>query len=213
MWHKPGSSLVILSAILLLGACGEPATDDPSVAEPTNQASTADTSQVASPQPAAPTNVAAASTTSLSPPAVTLHELMRDVIEPNAQRIWRAVSYTATAGGVEETMPVNDMDWDGLHQSGIILLEASHGLTIPGREVGGAAYESVRQNFQYSADEIAERRIQSAEDWNAIALGMGDLVREVLSAIDRRDLFALTETGAELNQACEACHAAFWYRP
>jgi hypothetical protein len=114
---------------------------------------------------------------------------------------------------VEEIIPVNDMDWDGLRHSAATLLEVAHGLTLEGREVGGADYESVRQPFQYTAEEIAARRAADIEDWNAIAVGMGDLTRDVMATIERRDILALTETGAALNQACEACHATYWYRP
>jgi len=188
---------------LLLVACGEPQVAEPAPQEPVETPAAA---PVETPAPA--TSAAAAA----NPPPVSLHELMRDVIEPNAQRVWRSVSYIATPGGVEETMPVNDMDWEGLHQSAIILLESAHGLTLEGREIG-ADYDLVRQEFQYSAAEITELRTQNRDDWNAIAEGMLNMTREVLDAIDRRDIFALTETGANLNQACEACHAAYWYRP
>lgn len=186
---------------LLLVACGEP-----QVAEPEEPVETPPATSVGTPAPAT------SAATAANPPPVSLHELMRDVIEPNAQRVWRSVSYIATPGGVEETMPVNDMDWEGLHQSAIILLESAHGLTLEGREIG-ADYDLVRQDFQYSAAEITELRTQNRDDWNAIAEGMLNMTREVLDAIDRRDIFALTETGADLNRACEACHAAYWYRP
>jgi hypothetical protein len=197
-------------AALLLAACGEapesPApAPEPAADEPVAQSLQTDP---------APTNATAPQPQSApSVPAVTLHELMRDVIEPNAQRIWRAVSYTATAGGVEETMPVNDMDWDGLRHSATTLIEAAHGLTLEGRDVGGAAYDAVRLNYQYTAEEIAARQAGNPEDWNAIAIGMSDLTREIMATIERRDILALTETGAALNQACEACHASYWIKP
>jgi hypothetical protein len=199
----PIRTLTCIAALLLV-ACGEAPQpvelpEEPAVNDAAAQPPAAAAQQAPAAQP--------------STPAVSLHELMRDVIDPNAQRIWRAVSYTATEGGVEETIPVNDMDWDGLRHSAATLLEAAHGLTLDDRDVGGADYESVRQPFQYTAEEIVARRAANIEDWNAIAVGMGDLTREIMATIERRDILALTETGAALNQACEACHASYWYKP
>jgi hypothetical protein len=192
-------------AVLLLAACGEA----PQSAAPQQAAAPAETAQA---QVAAPPPVAEAAPQQREP-EVTLHALMRDVIEPNARRIWRSVSYTATEGGVQETIPVNDMDWDGLRQSATTLLEAAHGLTLEGRDVGGADYETVRLNYQYTAEEITARHADNVEDWNDIAIGMGELTRQVMASIERHDILALTETGAALNQACEACHASYWIKP
>jgi len=209
MMRKLRLAVFSVAACCLISACGESVNPGAVALAPEVDAAAPSIAEL----PSANGDVPTPTQTVLPPPSVTVHELMRDVIEPNAQRIWRAVSYTATAGGVEETMPINDMDWDGLHQSAIVLVEAGHGLTVENRDIGSAAYELVRQDFQYTGDEIAALRIQNSDDWNAIAVEMGVLAREVLDTIDRRDIFALTETGAELNQACEACHAAYWYRP
>ncbi|MDR2213795.1 MAG: hypothetical protein LBE21_09260 [Pseudomonadales bacterium] len=195
-------------AALFLSGCGA---ETPPNAEP--QANAADQAQ------AAPETVIAVEVeppplaAPRGGPSVTLQELMSDIIEPNAQRVWRAVSYTATENGIEETMPVHDMDWEGLHQSAITLIEAAHGLTLEGREVGGDAYEAIREDFQYTAEEITALRARNLDDWNEIAAGMEELTRETLAAIERRDILGLTETSAAINQACEICHAEYWYRP
>ncbi|MDR0780506.1 MAG: hypothetical protein LBF16_07400 [Pseudomonadales bacterium] len=205
-------ALLTAIAVLLLSACGEapPPAALPEALAANESNAAAQTQEVPSP----PADLAlSAAASQPAAPSVSLHELMRDVIGPNAQRVWRSVSYIATESGVQETMPVNDMDWDGLHQSVTILLEASHGLTLEGRDIGGAAYEAVRQNYQYTAAEIAERRARNLDDWNAIAVGMGDLARQIIAPIERRNILALTETGAALNQACETCHASYWLRP
>ncbi|HWK54945.1 MAG TPA: hypothetical protein VNR18_11280 [Hyphomicrobiales bacterium] len=194
--------LAVIAAILSLGACSEPA-------EPPSPSAAATPESV--PIPAVPPPPAA--TTPESAPDVTVQQLMRDVIEPNVQRLWRAVSYTVTQEGVNETMPISEMDWDGLRHSAVTLLEASHGLTLLERPVADAGYDDTRQAFQYTAAEIAQRRASNSADWLAISLGMRDLVRDTLEAVERHDIFALTESGAAINQACEACHASYWYHP
>lgn len=200
--HFSGPALV--AAALMLGACSEPAEPPtpPAAAPPASaQAPTPAPDAVVLPAPAAPVL------------EVTLQQLMRDVIDPNVQRLWRAVSYTVTPDGVNETMPVSEMDWDGLRHSAVTLLEASYGLTLLDRPVADAGYEDTRQDFQYTAAEIAQRRAGNSADWLAISIGMGDLVRDTLDAVERRDILALTESGAAINQACEACHASYWYHP
>jgi hypothetical protein len=34
---------------------------------------------------------------------------------------------------------------------------------------------------------------------------------KIVAAVDSRDTAALMELGGELDEACEACHTAFWY--
>jgi len=37
--------------------------------------------------------------------------------------------------------------------------------------------------------------------------------RTTLETIEEKDLLGLMETSAAINNACQGCHAEFWYRP
>jgi len=204
------SGLLFVPAICLV-ACSEPPANPPTgTVEQSPAPAVIAASQPGGPPPTAEQaepEIAGFNTT------ITMQQLMRSVIDPNAQNLWKAVSYVATLDGVEETMPVTDADWDALLQSAITLAESGNALLIQERPIAGADYDANRPAFQFSAAEIQARRSNGADNWNVIALGMQDLVLETLEAVQRRDIFALTDKGAAINEACEACHANFWYRP
>jgi len=197
----------VLGLIVLLASCSQ------GPEETREQVAVQDTAPPLAAIPASLPDTGTGSQAPLFSTAITLRQLMQSVIDPNAQALWTAVSYVATESGVKETMPVTDADWDALLQSAITLAESGNALLVADRPVADASYETERRAFQFSAAEIAERRVKGAENWDVIARGMQDLVLETLDAVQRRDIFALTEKGAVINEACEACHASFWYRP
>ena len=43
------------------------------------------------------------------------------------------------------------------------------------------------------------------------ARALQDAARETVVAIDKRSPDALLEAGGKVDEACEACHKAFWY--
>src|SRR5690606_5126827 len=55
----------------------------------------------------------------------TIEDLMTDTIAPNAESLWRAVSYVATDAGITETAPQSDEDWATLRDSANALIAAA----------------------------------------------------------------------------------------
>ncbi len=143
----------------------------------------------------------------------SIEDLMTSLVMPNAELLWNAVSYIATAQGVTETMPETDDDWTRLRASAITLIEAGNMLMVPGREILTNGGDPAAAGFLLAPDEIALLIADDFQSWQGYAQSMQESTRMTLQAIELRDIMGLTEWGAEINEACDACHAQYWYRP
>jgi hypothetical protein len=142
----------------------------------------------------------------------TVEDLMSQTVAPGAESLWRAVSYVATDEGLTETAPQSDADWNRLRDSANALIAAGDELLITEREILTNAYDPATASFQYSPNEIREMLTDDPEPWRNYARLLQERTRMTLQAIEFRDLMGLVEFGAQINEACEGCHAAYWYR-
>ena len=142
----------------------------------------------------------------------SIQDLMKFVIDPNVKIIWGAVSYVVTAEGTEETLPTTDADWAGLRSSALTLLEVGNTLMISGRKVGAENTSGTLSEFQLTTEEIAQLIRSEPELWISNVQNFQATVADTLSAIANKDIFAYGEIGASINNACDQCHADFWYR-
>ena len=175
-----------------------------------------------SPAPEASSNAAQQTVVDVAPeaaPAIvydtatTIEELMTAIVMPRAGHLWNAVSYVATAEGITETMPQTDEDWTALRNSAVTLIEAGNMLMIPGREILSSEFDPATANFQLTPDEITQLLADDPMPWQGYAQQLQEYTRTTLQAIELRDVMGLQEFGAEINEACEGCHATYWYRP
>lgn len=143
----------------------------------------------------------------------TVEDLMRHAVAPSAESLWRAVSYVATDAGITETAPQSDEDWNRLRDSANALIAAADELMITEREILTNAFDPATASFQYSPNEIRDMLTEDPEPWRNYARLLQDRTRMTLQAIEFRDLMGLVEFGAQINEACEGCHASYWYRP
>ena len=140
--------------------------------------------------------------------------LMNAIIQPSALELWQAVRYVVTAEGVEEDIhPQTDEDWFRLQASAIRLIEAGNALLIPGRVMDNAPLDPDYPDYQYRPEEIQALVESDAENWRAYIKQMQFFTRTTLETIEEKDLLGLMETSAAINNACQGCHAEFWYRP
>jgi hypothetical protein len=190
---KKNCFLTLALPVLILTAC----TQDP--AEPTALEQAPDTAAV---QNAAPEATGPA----------TVEELMTESIMPNVDRIWRAVSYIANAEGVTETAPETDDDWAQLRTSALELIAAGDELMNTNREILSGDFDQATTSFQYSPEEIKQLLTDNPEPWQNYIQEMQDSTRMTLQAIELKDVIGLQDFGARINQACEGCHADYWYR-
>ena len=140
----------------------------------------------------------------------SLQELMRDEVDASADAVWDAVSTNTTAGGVVEKRPRSDDEWNALRRHAVVLLEATNLLVLPGRRVAVKEFPSDGPGV-FSSHEIGVELGRRQQEFDAFALGLRTAGRRVLAAVDARDVDALLREGAEMDNACEACHRSFWY--
>jgi len=139
---------------------------------------------------------------------------MNAIIQPSALELWQAVRYVVTADGVEEDIrPQTDEDWFRLQASAISLIEVGNSLLIPGRVMDNESIDPDYPDYQYRPEEIQALVESDAENWRAYIKEMQFFTKNTLEAIEEKDLIGLMETGAAINNACQGCHAEFWYRP
>lgn len=160
----------------------------------------------------APAQSSPPSAQALPADAPTVEDLMTDTIAPGAESLWRAVSYVASEDGVTETSPQSDDDWNRLRDSANALIAAGDELLVTERGILTNAFDPATVTFQYSPDEIRRMLAEDPEPWRNYARQLQETTRMTLQAIEFRDVMGLVEFGAQINEACEGCHAAYWYR-
>ena len=64
-------------------------------------------------------------------PAVSVKELMRDMLDPAADNIFDAVKVVSTKGRTVETIPKTDEDWERIRIGAVTLAEGVYLLKIP----------------------------------------------------------------------------------
>ncbi len=142
-------------------------------------------------------------------PIATVRDLMDGQIDPAADALWDAVAYVASDQGIEDRRPRTAADWQALRSQALVLIEATNLLAIPGRRV--AAVDGPAGPGELRPAEI-RRRIESGR---TAFVQYAGLLRaaglKALAAIDAEDPQALLEAGGVIDEACEACHVAYWY--
>ena len=144
---------------------------------------------------------------------VSVRELMRDMIDPLADNIFDAVWWDTTAKGSVEHRPRTDADWEKIRigavtiAEGIYLLKVPRPFTPPG---------DVNNSVGANAPELSPTEIQAKLDqdpvlWDAKIEAVRNVARATLDAVNRKDVAAVFQAGADLDEACENCHLEYWY--
>ena len=141
----------------------------------------------------------------------TIRTLMNTEIQRHADTLWKAVRYVVNENGVEEDIaPQTDADWQRLADSALALMAAGDALLAPNLQADPAPPDAA---FKYSGAEIQELIALNPEPWRYYVEEMQFATNATLETVVNRDLIGLMETGATINNACNGCHAEFWYRP
>ena len=145
-------------------------------------------------------------------PASTVQDLMQALVDPSADGIWDAVSTTVTSKGIEEKKPQSDQDWDALRIHALRIIAGASLLQEPGIKVvyGNIKIEDTRSGYLHEND-IAAAITKNPEGFKVAAEGLKNTAKDVLLAVQNRDIQHLIKAGGELDAACEQCHSAFWY--
>ena len=83
---------------------------------------------------------------------------------------------------------------------------------MPGRRVAPPGAEGEFPEYEFTPEEVEAILANDRASWIGFANQLQDSALEILDAVNNRDTEKLTEWGAYLDEACEACHSVYWYR-
>ena len=146
-------------------------------------------------------------------PVVSVKELMQNMIDPVADNIFDAVWWDSTAKGVVEHRPRTDDDWDKVKTGAVSLAEGIYLLKVP-RLL--APVGDVNNSVGLHPPELSPIQIRAKIDkdpvlWIAKIQALRNVSLEILDVVKKKDVDALWQAGADLDEACEACHLEYWY--
>lgn len=144
-------------------------------------------------------------------PTASIQEIMNSIVDTNADEVWNSVATIATKEGVEERSPKTDEEWLKVRRHAITLLEASNLLIVEGRRVAHPGSSTSSVPAEASAEKIQEDINTHRAEFIAHANALHSATKEAIAAIDAKNTEELVRTGGKIDQACESCHARFWY--
>lgn len=115
----------------------------------------------------------------------TLHDVMHDLVIPNAEAVWESVGTIATVGKVEEIAPRNDEEWQAVERAATALTEAGNLLMMEGRA-------------------------KDQGKWVEHCRKMREAGAAIHRAAKERSAARVFEAGGQLFESCQGCH--FDYR-
>jgi hypothetical protein len=142
-------------------------------------------------------------------PTATIRELMDDLVDPSADGLWGSVGIVRTKSTTIRRQPRTGDQWVAVRAQAMTLVESANLLIIGPRHA--APEGTTAGEDELSPPEIDERIAANRAAFEELAADLRNVARKGLSAIDRRDSQELFAVGGEIDDACEACHATFWY--
>jgi hypothetical protein len=145
-------------------------------------------------------------------PVPSIQDIMDTLVDPSADAIWDSVGLIETKDGTHARTP-GDKEWRALKLRAEKLIEGAEHLQTP-RPVGGdghgaladATTPGIRNAAQIRGDIDANpARFKAAAERLRLA------GQDAATAIAAKDAKALLVAGAHMDDACEACHSAYWY--
>lgn len=143
---------------------------------------------------------------------ITIREIMASLVDPHADAIWNSVRVVSDDNGITEYYPETDEEWLALRISAVSIIEGANALMMTGRKVAPPGAEGEFPEYEFTPEEVEVRLAADRQSWVGFAGTLQAAAVQLLDAIDSRDTDKLTEWGAHLDEACEACHSAYWYR-
>jgi hypothetical protein len=146
-------------------------------------------------------------------PAVSVKELMRDMIDPASDFVFDSVGTIITKKGRVERIPKTEADWDRIRigavtlAEGVYLLKIPRPFTPPGDDNNSGGPEP----YELSPAQIKAKLEADPVLWNAKIEALRNVGFEVLEIVKRKDVDELWDAAENLDQACEACHLEYWY--
>jgi cytochrome c556 len=117
-------------------------------------------------------------------PVADVKTLMANIMEPAADEYWDAVGVVIDADGEHAIEPQTQEDWDKVRNNAYTFTEAGNLLMMP-------------------------TRAKDNSEWMRLTQAFIDSGQKAIRAAESRDKAAVFDTGAEVYDACTACHAKY----
>jgi hypothetical protein len=157
-------------------------------------------------EPAAPAEAQPSYTTT-----ATVKDIMLHIVDPAGDMVWDSVSTIIDKGGIHETVPKTDEEWNKVRNGVITLIEASNLLMVPGRPMARPGEKSETPGVELEPAEMEELVNKNRAAWNQRARDLHDISAKVLPIVDAKDAQKLFDIGEDIDKACENCHRQYWY--
>ena len=141
--------------------------------------------------------------------SATIQDLMNGQIDPSADALWDSVAFITTEARTEDRQPRTDAQWKTVRTNAIMLIEATNLLSMAGRRV--AITDSPAGLGELRPAEIQQRVDANHDGFVQFARVLQTAGLKALAAIDAKDPQGLMAAGGAIDEACEACHVAYWY--
>jgi plastocyanin len=146
-------------------------------------------------------------------PTATVKDIMKSIVDPEADVLWNSVATIVTIEGTEERAPKTDEDWASVRQAAVQLVEATNLLRIPGRQVARPGEKSENPRIELHPETIQQMIVDDPVTWAKLVDGLHDAALPALNAINAKNVSGLFDAGEKLEHACETCHQHYWYPP
>lgn len=109
---------------------------------------------------------------------------MASILEPAAEVYWDAVGTIEDTKGVVEIAPRTDEEWAAVRNSAYVVAEGGNLLMMSGRA-------------------------KDTGDWMKLSQALVDVGQRAIAAAESKNAKAVFDAGAEVYEACVACHAKY----
>jgi hypothetical protein len=117
-------------------------------------------------------------------PVADVKTLMASVMDPTADVYWGAVGTVIDETGEHEISPKTAEEWDAVRNAAYIVAESGNLLMMPSRAKDGG-------------------------EWMRAARHLIETAENAIRAAEARDKTAVFDRGAEMYDACVACHVKY----
>ena len=117
-------------------------------------------------------------------PVADVKQLMKSIIEPAADHYWDAVGTIEDAKGVVHVAPATEEEWAAVVNSAYVVTEGGNLLMMTGRA-------------------------KDSDDWMKLSQALIEVGQRAIKAAESKNTQAVFDTGAEVYDACVACHAKY----
>ena len=149
-----------------------------------------------------------------SGPPRSIQETMTQIIDPTADGIWDAFAFVETAQGASQRAPRTRAEWNKVIDNARRLAAGARNLQRPDLTV--TAQENIEIADAHVPGTRTAKDIQSdiaaaPVKFRSFAIRLEKQAQAVLRAAQSHDAAKVIAIGGDIDSACEACHAAYWY--